>query len=523
MRRRRKGNFRFVFFIYICVLIVACVAALIYVNSALHEYEREHPSNIVDDALELLRADAESGILWTADGVPDMIAGSFEEGIDIKNEFISLIKGDVTYSQRTQLNETDCRYGIKADGFEIAEVVLRAVGEPKQKLAIITIQEYELLSYRPIVHDYTLTVPSFVKVGEDISFSVNGVSLDADSFTPDSEKGTLSLTIENIYLKPEIKVSDNNGNLTEVHLPAAPDGALEFDSTLYDFTLPSTLAVTLDGVKLEGTVMEDGRISYAVRYAKKCNVTISDLYGNVVEYNGASSIPITYTTLMANQGHVVKADGKDIPAEAIEVAGKPDFSTFAEFVPDLPKRPIYSIVILKDNAEITVTDGDGNPIDIDVKDKFIDVTGISDSAPIDGVPADVSAEIDVLNVLESWSLFMSNDLDFNTLARYLIPGSYQYNVANTYNNSIDKTFTSIHTLLDPPFTEESVTNFSRITDNCFSVDISFVKHMYLSSNQQMDDSMNERCYFVKYDSTNDHVDNPTWKLVGMKEVVNNDK
>ena len=118
---------------------------------------------------------------------------------------------------------------------------------------------------------------------------------------------------------------------------------------------------------------------------------------------------------------------------------------------------------------------------------------------------------------------MSNDLDFNTLSRYLIEGSYQYDVAYTYNNSVDKTFTSIHTLLDPPFTEESVSNFVMITDNCFSVDISFVKHMYLNSNQAMDDSMNERCYFVRYDSTDDYIDNPTWKLVGMKEVVNNAK
>ena len=47
--------------------------------------------------------------------------------------------------------------------------------------------------------------------------------------------------------------------------------------------------------------------------------------------------------------------------------------------------------------------------------------------------------------------------------------------------------------------------------------------MYLNSNQQMDDSMNERCYFVKHDSTNDYVDNPTWKLVGMKEIVNDGK
>ena len=33
--------------------------------------------------------------------------------------------------------------------------------------------------------------------------------------------------------------------------------------------------------------------------------------------------------------------------------------------------------------------------------------------------------------------------------------------------------------------------------------------------------MNDRFYFVKYDTTNDGVDNPTWKLAGMKEIVDN--
>ena len=47
--------------------------------------------------------------------------------------------------------------------------------------------------------------------------------------------------------------------------------------------------------------------------------------------------------------------------------------------------------------------------------------------------------------------------------------------------------------------------------------------MYLNSGSAMDDSMNERCYFVRYDATDDYVDNPTWKLVGMKEIVDNGK
>jgi hypothetical protein len=140
------------------------------------------------------------------------------------------------------------------------------------------------------------------------------------------------------------------------------------------------------------------------------------------------------------------------------------------------------------------------------------------------VPESVAAEVNVLKVAEDWSRLMSKDLagsayGFYNYAPNLIEGSYLYEVARKWVNSIDITFTSTHTLMNPPFTNETVRNFTWLTDNCFSVDISFDKHMLLSSGMQVTDSMNSRFHFVKYDSTNDWVDNPTWKLVNIKEIV----
>ena len=115
---------------------------------------------------------------------------------------------------------------------------------------------------------------------------------------------------------------------------------------------------------------------------------------------------------------------------------------------------------------------------------------------------------------------MTCDLNFNNISKYLIKNSYQYNVAYKYSYSIDRTFTSNHSLGNPPFEQESVSNFRWLTDNCFEVDIRFVKHMIVLG-RRTDDEMNEKCYFVKYDDTKDNKDNPTWKLVAMKEIVNN--
>ena len=118
---------------------------------------------------------------------------------------------------------------------------------------------------------------------------------------------------------------------------------------------------------------------------------------------------------------------------------------------------------------------------------------------------------------------MTCDLDFSVLVKDLVKSSYQYNVAEKYNNSVDKQFMSVHTLLNPVFTEESVKNFTWITDNCFSVDIRFIKNMRIDGGSIVQDEMNEKFYFVKYDDTNDYYNNPKWKLVGMKGGVDNAK
>lgn len=117
---------------------------------------------------------------------------------------------------------------------------------------------------------------------------------------------------------------------------------------------------------------------------------------------------------------------------------------------------------------------------------------------------------------------MTEDAAFSQLEPYLIEDSYQYQVVLQYATGVDRTFTSKHTLANPAFTEETVTNYVQIADNCFSVDISFVKHMILSYGARVDDPMNDRFYFVKYDDTDDGTDNPTWRIASMKEIVNND-
>lgn len=114
---------------------------------------------------------------------------------------------------------------------------------------------------------------------------------------------------------------------------------------------------------------------------------------------------------------------------------------------------------------------------------------------------------------------MSNDLPFSQISSMLLQDSYQYDVAKKYATGVDITFTSAHTLKNPPFTEEKVTNYVRISPNCFSVDISFVKHMSVGAGKAVDDAMNDRFYYVRVDDEN----GGKWKLAGMKEIVEDEK
>lgn len=519
MKKHKKiGLFKYAYIAYVLVLAVLIALALGYVNSVLELYESEHPQRHLENATQLLIDEAENGSLWKKEGVPSMESGIFEPGTAPKKDFVKKLKGDVKYSPPKWINDSECTYNVISDGTAIAEIKLRKSGEAIQKLVIISIQKYELVSYTPLSHTYTLELPDDVILNSDITVNVNGVDLLTEHGVK-NEDGNTVFTLENMYSTPKITVKDFAGNTADVRLPDTVDGKIEFDNSFYTLTLPEALSVSLNGEKLEGVLQDDGRLYYRIRLATKADVEITDYFGYTVKYNGASAIPLTYYTFMTGDGCNVKVDGNPVPDKCMEISANPEYKNFADLVTDLPKLPVYRIVILKDGVNITITDKNGNNVDYDKEIKVQDLTGISTGTKLDTVPTEVASEVNVLKVLEDWSLFMSCDLNFNSLSKHLIKNSYQYNVAWKYNNSIDRTFTSNHGLGNPPFEEESVTNFVWLTDNCFSVDIRFVKHMIVLG-QRLNDEMNERCYFVKYDDTNDGKDNPKWKLVGMKEIVN---
>ncbi len=514
MNKKKESTFNYGFFVYVFALVFFALFSIVYVKTLLNEYESSQPDRIVEAEIDKMVSLAKSDSVWAEYDFPKIEYSEFDRDTDLAETYADILSNnEITYSLKQGVHSDDgVVYNVIGDDTVIAEITLRAVGEPKTKLAVFTIQNWELSSVDIIAEavDYRIDAPS------DFTVTVNGITLDASRILEDNTT-SVRYGVYGIHGTPNVEIRDSEGNLAEYKINGSLIRTVFYD---YSLTLPATLEVIVNGEKSVGETLDDGNIRYDIRMLQKPSVVIRDLYGNTVDYTGGNKLPLTYITIYATESHIVTVDGSGVPETAVTLSDNPDYEHFTEYVTGLPRLATYDIAVLRDDADIVIRDNNG-VVEYDKTLHTLDLTVVLSDAP---VPDSVAAEVNVLKVAEDWSRLMSKDLAGDAYGFYnyspnLIPGSYLYEVARKWVNSIDITFTSIHTLMDPPFTNETVRNFTWLTDNCFSVDISFDKNMLLSSGMQVTDSMNSRFHFVKYDSTNDWVDNPTWKLVNIKEIV----
>lgn len=501
--KSKKGIFKWIYLVWVAVLAALVAAALLYVSGLLEDYETAQPERQVREAMAQLVEDAAGSGFWEKYGLAQPQPGEFEADVDIAKTYLDLYRGQVDFAQKNAGGEDELCYAVKSGGTELAEIRLKAAGPVQTKLAVFTMRDWELESVKPLLEkrEYTLTVPT------DFTVKVNGQKLSEEDGAVNGTE--ITYTVSGIYLEPEFEIADAEGALAQY---VVKNGKVMAEYYNYSLTLPAALTVTVDGKVMEGAATEQERVlHYDIAQLTKPAVEITDCYGNVFTYNGGNKLPLTYALMEVSDRYRVQVSGQDVPAEVAVYSDNPEYEQIAAHVDELPRVAAYQIAVLEENAPITVTDELGRPVPVEAGAWEIDLTGWLGGE--DEVPSEVSAEVDVLDVAQKWSLMMSNDLKFAELSDCLLRGSYQYEVARKYATGIDITFTSSHILLDPVFTENSVSNFTRITEDCFSVDISFVKHMKLTrTGELVDDPMNDRFYFVR--------SGDEWKLASMKEIVN---
>ncbi len=507
--RGHRARFWRSYLIFVAVLALAVLAACLYVRGVLKEYEASQPIYQVEAALAQLAGEAQAGTLWSRYSLPEPEPGRFEEGQDVRAAYAALLCSDEIdcVKQTARRQDDHICYDVKAGGLVLAEIELRPQGEPKTQLTILTQQAWAVEAVRPVLrtHDYTLQVP------EGFAVRVNGLQAAPEEGVPNGA-GSIDYVFSGLWLQPEVEVLDPTGaraNLTFRGDKIVPE------IYRYDITLPAALTVTVDGAPHEGTDDGDGRVRHDIIRLEKPAVEVRDGFGNAVAFDGKGDLPLTAMTVRADSRYTVAAAGQTLTPDS--TGPVPEYEVFSDFVPELPQISTYHIAVLQKDAPLLVWNEQGEPLPAEPGLSEYEFTQWSTGAG--DLPPEIADAVDVMEAAQTWSLFMTTDKTFAQLAPYLLRGSYQYEMAYKYAHSIDITFTSIHTLQDPPFTEEAVGNYVRIAENCFSVDIRFVKHMHLSNGMDVDDAMNDRFYFVYYDDTDNGRDDPAWKLAGIKEIV----
>ena len=187
---------------------------------------------------------------------------------------------------------------------------------------------------------------------------------------------------------------------------------------------------------------------------------------------------------------------------------------FAQFT-DLKKFNTYEITGLIQKPTVKIKDASGKVIKPVTKDGKLTIENVYLKTDItDEAKHHLISDVDILGIAEKYSLFLTDDLQgyqhgFSTLQTYLIEGTDLYNMAYEWAHGIDITFTSRHTLKNPTFTDEKLSNFVIYSDKAFSVDVSLKKNMTVKGEDRVME-MNDRLSFVYY--------NGAWKLVGMESV-----
>ena len=187
---------------------------------------------------------------------------------------------------------------------------------------------------------------------------------------------------------------------------------------------------------------------------------------------------------------------------------------FANYT-DMKKQVNYEVTGLIKKPEVIVKNAEGKKVKTYKKDGVI----VADQNYFKTDDNEIAqqkliAPFDILKFAENYSLFLTADLTgyrygFNTLSQNLIEGTEMYKMAYDWAHGIDITFTSRHTLKNPAFTDEKLSNFVIYSDKAFSVDVSLKKNMVVSGQDKVME-MNDKMYFVYY--------NDAWRLISMESV-----
>lgn len=293
----------------------------------------------------------------------------------------------------------------------------------------------------------------------------------------------------------------------------------------FEMELPVTLKVTQNGAPVDGTLSEDGQmVKYALSSSILPNVMLADLFGNTVPYNldlYQDGCLFDYPVISVPSNYTVKNNGEKLPLSTAVLTELEEYQYLYEYNEDIPKKATYLLCTLSGTVDVSVYDNLGSRVDVaDQKDEV----SIESQVTTQTMPAIIQNAPDPLEAAKLWNLFMTRDLKgerygFYQLAEHLIEDSYLRNVAWKWATGVDITFTSSHSLRNPPFQVTEVTNFVAYGAKAFSCDILLEKELVLYGSTVVPDKMHSTFYFVYYDDTDNGIDDPHWAIADKRDIA----
>lgn len=180
----------------------------------------------------------------------------------------------------------------------------------------------------------------------------------------------------------------------------------------------------------------------------------------------------------------------------------------------MPKLVTYEIKNLEHPVNLEVEDFNGEKINLKQEGVHYQLESYKTANTKEEASKSIG-EIDIETIAKNWSLFLTKDLNgenygFGTFKKYLIEDTEMWKKAYNWAHSIDITFTSRHTLKNPPFTNIKVENFVIYDKNAFSCEVYLEKHMVVKGSDQTD-IMHDTLSFIK--------EKDEWKLMNIKGIT----
>lgn len=283
----------------------------------------------------------------------------------------------------------------------------------------------------------------------------------------------------------------------------------------HSLSLPASMSVLRNGEPVEGSLPGvNGKKSYSVVSYEDPMLTLRDSVGNELFYDGEAVPDITeYVVRIPSNYGISSSDGTYVLDVSSAVTEDIDDYKYVSQYTEMPKKATYYLGLFDSSDSFIITDNLGSKVDFSIDGHSVTIDGQASSPEI---PSEVYSKDKVLDNAKKWSLFMTADLTgtkhgFGQVEKFLLPNSYLSDVALKWATGVDITFTSVHTLDNPPFSEETVSDYIRYSDSCFSVDVKLTKTMHLNSGADVADTMDCRFYYV--------LENGTWYVCDIQEII----